>query len=109
MENEKPWNEKLMESLRQTGESIRVEAQRLIHQVSDPANHERVKQNLAEMGDWAKKTAEEAAVMVDQAAQKVEAAVANAARRAKKSVKGTKKGKKAARKAKKPARKAKRS
>jgi hypothetical protein len=82
-ETEKPWNEKVMESLRHTGESIRSEAQKLVGELQDPANHERVKHSLAEMGDWAKKTAEEAATMVDQAARKVEEAVRQAANKAK--------------------------
>jgi uncharacterized membrane protein YccC len=98
-ETERPWNEKVMDSLKQTGDSIRAKAHELVHELQDPANHERVKQSLAEMGDWAKKTAEDAAVMVDQAAQKVEQALTQAARKA------TKKAKPAAKK--KPAKKAK--
>jgi hypothetical protein len=100
-ETEKPWNERLMDSLRQTGENIRSEAQKLMSEVNDPANGERVKQRLAEMGDWAKKTAEEAAGVVDQAAKKVEEAISAAAAKArsvrkpaKKAAKPAKRGKK---------------
>jgi hypothetical protein len=99
-ETEKPWNERVMAALRQTGESIRAEAQKLVSEVSDPANQERVKQKLAEMGDWAKKTAEEAATMVDQAAHKVEEAITQAAQRAR-AVRAAKKPSKAAKKPKK--------
>jgi hypothetical protein len=100
-ETEKPWNEKLMETLRQTGDNIRAEAQKLIHELSDPAKHERVKQGLADMGEWAKKTAEEAATAVDQTAKKVEEAISAAARRAKSSRKPAKPARKAAKKTKK--------
>jgi hypothetical protein len=100
-ETEKPWNEKLMETLRQTGDNIRTEAQKLMNELSDPANHERVKQGLAEMGDWAKKTAEEAATAVDQTAKKVEAAISAATRRAGKARKPAKPARKAPKKAKK--------
>jgi hypothetical protein len=104
-ETEKPWNERLMDSLRQTGESIRTEAQKLVGELSDPANQERVKQRLTEMGEWAKKTAEEAAGAVDQAAQKVEAAVSKAAAKARGARKSPKKAAKSGKKAKKkPAR-----
>jgi hypothetical protein len=101
-QTEKPWNEKVMDSLRHTGESIRNEAQKLVGELQDPANHERVKHSLSEMGEWAKRTAEEAATMVDQAARKVEVAVAQAAKRAKKPAK------KAAKKTKKKAGRSKR-
>ena len=89
-DNERPWNERVMETLRQTGENIRSEAQKLIGELSDPANQERVKQRLAEMGDWAKRTAEDAATAVDQAAQRVEEAISAAARKARGAVKGPK-------------------
>jgi len=102
-QTEKPWNEKVMDQLRHTGESIRNEAQKLVGELQDPANHERVKQSLSEMGEWAKRTAEEAATMVDQAARKVEVAVAQAAKRATK-----KPAKKSAKKAKKKAGRSKR-
>jgi hypothetical protein len=106
-ETEKPWNERLMDSLRQTGENIRSEAQKLVTELSDPANHERVKQRLAEMGEWAKKTAEDAAGAVDQAAQtaaqKVEEAVEAAKAKARAARKPAKKPAKAAKKAKKKA------
>lgn len=100
-ETERPWNEKLMETLRQTGDNIRQEAQKLVGELSDPANHEKVKQSLSDMGDWAKKTAEDAASMVDQAAKKAEAAISSAVARAKKTRKPAKAARKAAKKTKK--------
>src|SRR5579883_942295 len=103
-ETDRPWNEKVMDALKQTGENIRSKAHELVNELQDPANHDRVKQSLAEMGDWAKKTAEDAAVMVDQAAQKVEQALTQAARRATSARSGAKK-KKPAKKAKKTAKK----
>jgi gas vesicle protein len=102
-ETEKPWNERLMESLRQTGESIRNEAQKLMSEINDPANGDKVKQRLAEMGDWAKKTAEDAAGVVDQTAKKVEEAISAAAAKARAGVR--KPAKKAAKSAKRGAKK----
>jgi hypothetical protein len=103
-ETEKPWNERLMDSLRQTGENIRTEAQKLMSELNDPASGERVKQRLAEMGDWAKKTAEDAAGVVDQAAKKVEEAINAAAAKARSVRKPAKKKAKAAKRVKKKAR-----
>jgi hypothetical protein len=103
-ETEKPWNERLMDSLRQTGENIRTEAQKLMGELNDPANGERVKQRLSEMGDWAKKTAEDAAGVVDQAAKKVEEAINTAAAKARSVRKPAKKAAKSAKRTKKKGR-----
>ena len=103
-ETEKPWNERLMDSLRQTGENIRTEAQKLMGELNDPANGERVKQRLSEMGDWAKKTAEDAAGVVDQAAKKVEEAINTAAAKARSVRKPAKKAAKPAKRTKKKGR-----
>lgn len=75
---EKRWDEKIMELLKTTGDGIRNETERLMNEMSDPANQDKVRQRLREVGEWAKKTAEDAAVMVEQAAEKVEAAITKA-------------------------------
>ena len=69
------WEIKVKGFLKRTGEEIKSETRKLVDEMNDPANHEKVRQSLRDMGDWAKKTAEDAAVMVEQAARKVEAAI----------------------------------
>ena len=76
--SEKRWDEKMMDFLKATGDDIRVETQRLMNEINDPANQEKVRQKLREIGDWAKKTAEEAAGMVEQASEKVETVISKA-------------------------------
>ncbi|HTQ80137.1 MAG TPA: hypothetical protein VMM92_09080 [Thermoanaerobaculia bacterium] len=72
------WEVKVKGFLNRTGAEIKKETQKLVDEMSNPANHEKVRQSLREMGDWAKKTAEDAAAMVEQAARKVEGAIGRA-------------------------------
>jgi len=72
------WEIKVKGFLKRTGEEIKSETRKLVDEMSDPANHEKVRQSLRDMGEWTKKTAEDAAVMVEQAARKVEAAIGRA-------------------------------
>jgi hypothetical protein len=76
---EKSWDAQLMgylkkagDDLKRTGEEFRGEAQRLLREVQKPENQARVKENLRELGVWAKKTASEVAVQVDAAVKRAE-------------------------------------
>ena len=51
------WEIKVKGFLKRTGEEIKNETQKLVDEMSNPANHEKVRQSLRDMGDWAKKTA----------------------------------------------------
>jgi hypothetical protein len=84
MANDKTWNEKLMQTLRQTGDTIRAEAQKLVDELADPANQEQVKQKLSELGDWAKKAAEQAAESVEEMVSSATAKMKAARKTAKK-------------------------
>jgi hypothetical protein len=84
--NESQWDEKLRAFLKKTGEDlkragsdIRAEAERLMHEVKDPARQEKVKQGLTNFSVWAKKTAEEVATVVEAGVKKAEVAVRDAA------------------------------
>ena len=55
------WETKVKGFLKRTGEEIKNETKKLVDEMSNPANHEKVRQSLRDMGDWAKKTAEDAA------------------------------------------------
>lgn len=63
------------EDLKRTGEEIRKEAQRVMEEVRDPDTQAKLKGRLTEFGTWAKKTAEEAAGMIETAVKKAEGAV----------------------------------
>jgi len=63
------------EDLKRTGEEIRKEAQRLFEEVRDPETQSRMKDRFTEFGGWAKKTAEEAAGMIETAVKKAETGV----------------------------------
>ncbi len=68
------WDKRMMEFLRKTGEDIKSETQRLVSEVRDPAKQQKVRDALKDFGVWAKKTAEEAAEMVETAVKKAETA-----------------------------------
>jgi hypothetical protein len=69
------WDSRMMEFLRRTSEEIKSETQRLVSEVRDPAKQQKVKAALKDLGVWAKKTAEEAADMVETAVRKAETAL----------------------------------
>ena len=77
---DKPWDKQQVvdflkrtgEELKRTGEEVRREAQRLIDEVRDPETQAKVKEKLADFGTWAKKTAEDAAGMLEGAVKKAE-------------------------------------
>ena len=60
------------DDLKKTGEELRGEATRLLKEVQDPKNQQRVKDNLQELGTWARKTATEAAAMIEAAVKRAE-------------------------------------
>lgn len=60
------------EDLKRTGEEIRKEAQRLFEEVRDPETQAKLKDRFTEFGGWAKKTAEEAAGMIETVVKKAE-------------------------------------
>ncbi len=68
------WDKRMMEFLKRTGEDIKAETERLVTEVRDPAKQQKVKAALKEFGVWAKKTAEDAADMVETAVRKAETA-----------------------------------
>jgi hypothetical protein len=80
--NDTQWDDQLKTFLKKTGdelkragEEIKKEGERLLVEVRDPEKHKKVKDGLKEFGTWAKKTAEEVAVMVEQGVKKAEVAV----------------------------------
>jgi hypothetical protein len=72
--SEKDWDKRLLDFLKRTGDEIKVETQRLVEEVRDPATQQKVKESLREFGTWAKQTAEDAAQMMENAIRKAETA-----------------------------------
>ncbi|MHB8879663.1 MAG: transcriptional regulator [Myxococcaceae bacterium] len=78
---ESQWDEQLKRFLKKTGEDlkragadIKVEAQRLMKEVQDPARQKKVKEGLKDLGNMAKKAAEEVATVVEAGVKKAEEA-----------------------------------
>ncbi len=69
------WDKKVFEFLKKTGEEIKTETQRLIEEVKDPEKQAKIKTGLKDLSVWAKKTAEEAAELVEGAYRKAEETV----------------------------------
>ena len=65
------------EDLKQMGEDIRGEAQKLIAQVQDPKKQEKVREKAREIGVWARQTASDVADLVEKGAAKAEEAILN--------------------------------
>lgn len=86
---DKPWDKQQVldflkrtgEDLKRTGEEVRREAQRLIDEVRDPETQAKVKERLSGFGTWAKRTAEDAATMLEGAVKKAEDMFAKASQR----------------------------
>src|SRR5688572_18327841 len=83
--SERQWDKKLTEFLkkagdeiRRTGDELKGEAQKLMEEVRDPGNQQKVKEILNHLGTWTEKTAKEAAVAVETAVKKAEDALAKA-------------------------------
>lgn len=80
-----PWDEKVRLFLQKAGEDlkkvshdVRTEAERLIADVKDPQTQQKVKTQLKDVGDWARKAAEEMADLVEQGVKKAEQAITGA-------------------------------
>lgn len=74
----KSFLKKAGEDIKRTGEEVADETTRLIEQLRDPQNQEKVRAKLFDLGTWAKQTAHDAAGLAEQALRKVEDSVANA-------------------------------
>ena len=72
--NEKDWDKRLLDLLKQKAEEIKSETQRLVEEVRDPETQRKMKERLREFGTWAKQTAEEAAEKLEAAIKKAETA-----------------------------------
>jgi len=79
MPEEKPWDQTLKDFLKRTGEDlkkageeIRVEAQKLIDEVRDPETQQKIKDGLGNLGQWAKKSAEDAANKIEEVVKKAD-------------------------------------
>jgi hypothetical protein len=76
-----PWDDKIKGFLKKTGEDfrragndIKVEAQKLMKEVQDPAGQAKIKEGLKDFGGWAKKTAVEVAELAETGFKKAEGA-----------------------------------
>jgi hypothetical protein len=87
--NESLWDAKLKSFLKKTGDDfkrfgndVKTEANKLMSEVKDPVRQQKLREGLHEVGDWAKKTAEEVAVLVESGVKKAEKALVKASDRA---------------------------
>jgi hypothetical protein len=76
---EKPWDQTLLDFLKRTGEDlkkageeIRAEAQKLVEDVRDPETQQKIKDGLGNLGQWAKKSAEDAASKIEEVVKKAD-------------------------------------
>jgi peptidoglycan hydrolase CwlO-like protein len=76
---EKPWDQTLVDFLKRTGEDlkkageeIRAEAQKLIDDVRDPETQQKIRDGLGNIGQWAKKSAEDAASKIEEVVKKAD-------------------------------------
>jgi hypothetical protein len=60
------------EELKRTGEEIKAEAQRLMVEVRDPQKQQKMKEGLRDLSTWARRTADQAADLIDTAVKKAE-------------------------------------
>ena len=60
------------EELKRTGEEIKSEAQRLMVEVRDPQKQQKMKEGLKDLSAWARRTADQAADLIDTAVKKAE-------------------------------------
>ena len=93
------------EDLRRAGDELRTEAQKLMAEVRDPANQERVREGLRELGGWLKRTSSEAAEAIEGAVKRAEGALVGKKAKAKPATRRKPPTRKAAPRRRKPARK----
>jgi hypothetical protein len=81
------WDARLKSFLKKTGDDfkrfssdLKVEADRLLAEVQDPQRQQKVKEGLEDVGEWAKRTAEELSSVVEDGLKKAEVALARASK-----------------------------
>lgn len=86
--NDGEWDAKMKAFLKKTGDDFKrfgteakQEAQRLLSEVKDPARQQKMREGLKEVGDWARKTADEVANLVEVGVKKAEGALNKASDR----------------------------
>jgi hypothetical protein len=82
---DKQWDRQILGFLKKTGEQIRGETEKILTEIRDPQNQQRMRESLNEFSTWAKTTAEEAASLMESALKKAEAAINQAAENVKQS------------------------
>src|SRR5262249_6830693 len=80
---EKQWDQQILDFLKKTGDQIRGETEKILNEIRDPQNQQRMRESLNEFGNWAKQTAEEATSLMESALQRAEAALTQAAEKVK--------------------------
>ncbi len=80
--NDSQWDQKLKSFLKKTGQDfkqfgndLKGEAEQLMREVQDPKRQEKVREGLREVSVWARKTAEDVAVLVEQGAREAGKAI----------------------------------
>src|SRR5579859_2761665 len=68
--NQPQRDRQVLDFLKRTGEEIKTETQKILEEIRDPENQQRIRDSLTEFGSWAKQTAEEATVLMESALQK---------------------------------------
>ncbi len=66
---------KTQQDLKRAGNDMRTEAERLLKEVKDPERQAKVKAGLKDFGQWARKTAEDVAGLVETGVKKAEVAI----------------------------------
>lgn len=70
---------KTAQDVKRAGRDMRVEAERLLHEVQDPVRQQQLKEGLKDLSLWAKKTAEDMGTLLETSVRKAEGAVREAA------------------------------
>ena len=70
----KTFFQKTGEELKRAGRDMKAEAERLLSDVKDPAKQAQLKEGLKDLGQWARKTAEDVAELVESGVKKAEVA-----------------------------------
>lgn len=74
----KAFFKKAGDDFKRAGADVKVEAERLLAEAKDPERAKKIKEGLAEMGVWAKKTSEELARFVETGVKKAEVVIKEA-------------------------------
>lgn len=75
--NDSQWDAKLKSFLKKTGDDfkrfgteVKAEAQKLLTEVQDPARQQKLRDGLENVGEWARKTADEVVTVVETGVKK---------------------------------------